>query len=259
MEPLNYHQLYYFYKIAEHGSIAGASKEVLISSPALSVQLKELEESLGTPLFVRSGKKMELTEKGRTAFHYARDIFRLGSELCLSLKDEQKEVKIGCLNSVPKKVADDLVIHFIEKGQKVNVKEGELADLLKQQNNFELDFILSNVLPVKEHTAHKLLLSEEVMMVGHPKFKNVERPPLVLSSSCPHHIQENFEVVARVADRANEIDLAIKGVGLILTPFSSVKHLIEEGLLVIWKKTQFREEIWLISHSSSFSQTLTLS
>jgi hypothetical protein len=57
--PLNYNQLYYFYKIAELGSIAEASKSVLISSPALSMQLKELEEGLGTALFDRVGQVLE--------------------------------------------------------------------------------------------------------------------------------------------------------------------------------------------------------
>jgi LysR family transcriptional activator of nhaA len=66
MEWLNYHHLLYFWTVVRSGTIARAAAELRVSSPAISSQLRQLEESLGEKLFVRVGRKLELTETGRT-------------------------------------------------------------------------------------------------------------------------------------------------------------------------------------------------
>ncbi len=81
MRWLNYHHLLYFWTVARTGSIVAASRELYLSQPAISTQIKNLEGVLGTPLFVRNGRGLELTESGRKAFAYADQIFRLGAEL----------------------------------------------------------------------------------------------------------------------------------------------------------------------------------
>ena len=81
MSWLNYHHLYYFWTVARAGSIAAACQELYLSAPAVSNQLKTLETSLGTPLFLRTPRGLQLTDAGRTAFDYADKIFRLGREL----------------------------------------------------------------------------------------------------------------------------------------------------------------------------------
>ena len=65
MEWLNYHHLYYFCAVVRTGSISKASQELRVSSPAISMQLRSLEDSLGEKLLVRSGRRLVLTEMGR--------------------------------------------------------------------------------------------------------------------------------------------------------------------------------------------------
>lgn len=81
MAWLNYHHLYYFWTVARTGSIASASRELFLSPPAISNQLKALQASLETTLLRRTSRGLELTEAGRTAYDYADRIFRLGQEL----------------------------------------------------------------------------------------------------------------------------------------------------------------------------------
>ena len=78
---LNYHHLLYFWTVARTGSIVAASKELFLSQPAISSQIKSLEAVLGTALFARSGRGRVLTPAGERAFAYADQIFRLGREL----------------------------------------------------------------------------------------------------------------------------------------------------------------------------------
>ena len=85
MIPFNYHHLYYFYVIAKAGSIAKACETLLLSQPAISTQLKQLEKSLGSPLFERRKQRLFLTEQGRFVLDYAESIFEMGQELLGSL------------------------------------------------------------------------------------------------------------------------------------------------------------------------------
>ena len=56
MDWINYHHLLYFYTIAREGSIAKACKQLHLTQPTISAQLRALEESLGEQLFLRSGR-----------------------------------------------------------------------------------------------------------------------------------------------------------------------------------------------------------
>ncbi len=87
MEWLNYHHLYYFWTVARTGSVARASDELRLSAPAISNQIRNLEESLGEKLFERSGLRLVLTDMGRLSMRYADEIFSLGREFRDTLKD----------------------------------------------------------------------------------------------------------------------------------------------------------------------------
>lgn len=273
MVPLNYNQLYYFHQIAEHGSISTASKVLLISSPALSMQLKELEESLGVALFDRVGKKLILTEAGAIVFEYAKDIFKLGFELRDTIGDrknsrERNRIEIGCQDTIPKAVADELLTFLIQsKKCKVVLKEGNREDLIRLQNDYKLDLILTNSVPSVDNSfiyESKLLMKESLVILGHPKFKGAKgkinelaKIPFILptyESSLRQKLESYFidnklllDVVAEVEDKATEIDLALKGLGLIIVMKNTVPHLIEKKALVeLHAIKDIQEEIWMI-------------
>jgi LysR family transcriptional activator of nhaA len=273
MVPLNYNQLYYFSKIAEQGSIALASKQVLISSPALSMQLKELEESLGTQLFDRVGKKLILTEAGSIVVEYARDIFKLGFELRDTIGDrksdkERIKIEIGCQDTLPKGIADELLVFLIKnKNCRVVMREGSREELIRLQNDYKLDIILTNSVPAVDNSfiyESKLLLKESLIVLGHPKFKDLKgklteigKAPFILptyDSSLRQKLESYFQannldldVVAEVQDKATEIDLALKGLGLVIVMKNSVaEHLKRKTLVELHAIKNIQEEIYMI-------------
>jgi LysR family transcriptional activator of nhaA len=81
MPFLNYHHLRYFRLIARDLNLTRAAKKLNLSAPALSLQLKQLEESLGHQLFERRRAGLVLTEAGRLTLDYAETIGRAGDEL----------------------------------------------------------------------------------------------------------------------------------------------------------------------------------
>ncbi|KRE89328.1 transcriptional regulator [Frateuria sp. Soil773] len=62
----------YFLAVAEHGGFTRAAAALYVSQPALSQQIRQLEASLGTPLFDRSGRATRLTDAGEAYLGYAR-------------------------------------------------------------------------------------------------------------------------------------------------------------------------------------------
>lgn len=73
---ITFRQLEVFEVVARLLSYTRASKELHLSQPAVSMQIKQLEDSTGMPLFEKIGRKIYLTEAGREMYHYCRTIAR---------------------------------------------------------------------------------------------------------------------------------------------------------------------------------------
>ncbi len=151
MAWLNYHHLLYFWTVARAGTIAAASKELHLSQPTISTQLKTLEESLGQKLFQRQGRKLVLTDVGQTTFRYADEIFRLGKELQKALETgsspgAELRFAVGVADVIPKLVAQRLLEPAFEKVPNLQLQchEGPLPQLLGQLALHELDVVLSD-------------------------------------------------------------------------------------------------------------------
>ena len=92
----NFHQLRIFYTVARKGSFSRAGEELFISQPAVSVQVKALEESFGLPLIDRSGRALHLTEAGRVVFDHAQRLFNTSDDMLEAIEDI-KGLKAGRL------------------------------------------------------------------------------------------------------------------------------------------------------------------
>ncbi len=71
---LTLRQLQVFEAVARHRSYTRAARELHLTQPAVSMQIKQLEEALGLPLFEQIGKRIYLTDAGREMDHYGRMI-----------------------------------------------------------------------------------------------------------------------------------------------------------------------------------------
>lgn len=74
MLRVTFRQLSVFEAVARHSSFSRAAGELHLSQPAVSMQIKQLEENVGCALFEQVGKKIYLTEAGHELYHYARVI-----------------------------------------------------------------------------------------------------------------------------------------------------------------------------------------
>ena len=106
MNWLNYHHLLYFWTAAREGSITKACKQLHLTQPTVSGQIRELEKSLKTRLFERSGRSIKLTEAGQMVYRYADEIFTLGRELQDAVSGHpvglSLRVVVGVADTLPK-------------------------------------------------------------------------------------------------------------------------------------------------------------
>jgi DNA-binding transcriptional LysR family regulator len=102
IETLASEQLRTFVTIAETGSYTEAAERLFRSQPALSLQMKRLEEQLDTKLFRRNGRVSRLTETGRVLHTYAKRILDLNEEALarLSLSEAEGTVRVGVLEEI---------------------------------------------------------------------------------------------------------------------------------------------------------------
>lgn len=96
MLHLTLRQLQVFEKVASHLNYSRAAKELYLSQPAVSMQIKQLEGNIGLPLFEQMGKKIFLTEAGRELLHYSRSIAQQLAEM-EAVFDEMKGLGQGKL------------------------------------------------------------------------------------------------------------------------------------------------------------------
>jgi LysR family transcriptional activator of nhaA len=150
MEWLNYHHLFYFWTVARCGSIARASEELRLAQPTISNQLKTLEGSLGVKLLERQGRRLVLTDVGRTVLRYAEDIFRTGQELQRAVKGlptgQRQRLVVGAVDVIPKRLAAALLDPVVDAFPEMTLvcREGPLAQLLPALAVHELDVVLAD-------------------------------------------------------------------------------------------------------------------
>jgi LysR family transcriptional activator of nhaA len=184
MDWLNYHHLYYFWRIAREGSLSRAADRLGLSHSTVSTQLKSLEQFLGGELFDRRGRRLVLTPLGEEAASYADEIFRLGGELVEAARGRSSQrklaLRVGVVGDLPKTVAYAFLRPAIQLGAfgPVIVRQSSLEGLLEQLAGARLHFVLSDT-PPPESGAHRvfahLLGESEILLYGAPSLARVHR------------------------------------------------------------------------------------
>jgi DNA-binding transcriptional LysR family regulator len=124
MLHLTLRQLQVFEAAATKLNFSVAAKQLYLSQPAVSMQIKQLEESIGLPLFEQMGKKIFLTEAGRELFHYSRNITQQLGEM-EAVFDEMKGLGHGKLTISVVNTANyftpQLLARFCQRYPSINV------------------------------------------------------------------------------------------------------------------------------------------
>src|SRR5438477_6623222 len=166
-------QLRYFDALARHGHFGRAAQACAISQPALSMQIKELEEALGGVLLERSARQVSLTRFGEDIARRVRDILRSVDELgdfARASRDRLAgRLRIGMIPTIAPyllpKVIENLARMHPELD--IHVRETLTPKLIKEVVEGRLDMAIV-ALPVSEPWFPKLALFRENFLLAGP-------------------------------------------------------------------------------------------
>ncbi len=280
---LNYHHLRYFRAIAKEGSLTAAARALNLSQSSLSIQLRQLEESLGQPLFRRENKSLVLTEAGRIALDYSETIFETGDEMIDVLRNQgagrRAILRVGAVATLSRNFQSGLLRPLVGRPDvELVLRSGNLRDLLAMLKAHLLDVVLSN-LPVQrdaETPWHTRLLDEQPVSLvelasrereGFRFPEDLANTPMVLPGH-DSNLRVAFDllmermgvrpvIAAEVDDMALLRLLASEGAGLALVPPVVVRRELENGLLVERHRIpEIRETFHAITISRRFPNPL---
>lgn len=174
---INYESYKIFYYVAMEESISKAATKLLISQPAVTWQIKSLEEQLNVTLFVRTKKGVSLTEEGKVLFEYVKkgvENFTNGENMLTNIKNlDYGTISIGASTTVSKHVLMPHLERFHEKYPNIEIRivNALTENLIKDLRNGNLDMLVLN-LPMAETKDLKIqkVINVQDIFVGNKKY-----------------------------------------------------------------------------------------
>ncbi|MBX3598227.1 MAG: hydrogen peroxide-inducible genes activator [Rhizobiaceae bacterium] len=184
MASISMKHLRYFEALARHKHFGRAAEDCSVTQPALSVQIKELEETLGAQLVERGTRRIRLTKLGEQFALRARGILRAVDELGELARAANGplsgRLRLGVIPTVAPyllpRIISELSSHF--SGLDLQPRETVTQKLIKDLHAGQLDAAIV-ALPVSEPALNKVLLFQEEFVLVRPAedaMKPVPRP-----------------------------------------------------------------------------------
>jgi LysR family transcriptional activator of nhaA len=273
---MNYRHLYYFWVVAKEGSVTRAAERLGLAIQTVSTQLSLLDQSIGKQMFSQQGRRLVLTEAGRTALGYADQIFMLGEQMQEVLEEADSgkvRLTVGISDSLPKLTAFRLLeaTMKLELPVKLVCYEDQFDALLADLALHKLDVVLTDramrsgtTLRVFSH----LVGQSETIVAGSPALAERYREgfpaslngaPFLLptrNNSLRGRIDEWFElhnvrpdVVGEFEDNALLNTFGRSGAGLFFAPSVLADEVQAQfGAVTVGMVPQVREQFYAISN-----------
>lgn len=167
-------QLQVFAAVARHLSHSRASEELYLTQPAVSMQIKQLERSIGLPLFEQMGKQIHLTDAGREMLRYSRSISQQLEEM-EAVFSEMKGLERGRLNISAVSTANyfmpQLLAKFIQLHPQIQVSlhVANSDAVLKQLTDNVADFAIMGQPPEGADMRSESFMQNPLVVIAAPK------------------------------------------------------------------------------------------
>lgn len=182
---LNLYQLTTFVTVISEGSMTAAADKLFLTQPAVSQQIRNLEEELGVELLVRGVRQIKATPQGEILYEHSRKILHHVQQAEIAIKSMGAELKgdvfMGTLNSLGLHLMSPIISRLLrhnpdlmvkvdyQKGEELiqNFKAGKVDVLILPETNKEFHFEMD------DNVESKFLNKEEMWLVGSGKDSNV--------------------------------------------------------------------------------------
>ncbi|HYN77405.1 MAG TPA: LysR family transcriptional regulator [Lamprocystis sp. (in: g-proteobacteria)] len=230
-------QLRVFEAVARHLSYTRAGQELHLSQPAVSMQVRQLEDDLGLPLFEKLGKRTELTEAGREVYTYSRSIshsLRELQEVMQSLKGVSRgQINIAVASTVnyfaPRLLA---VFHHRYPGISPRLDVTNRETLVRLLEGNSVDIVLMGLPPTEVEVDSEAFMDNPLVVIAPPGHPLVGTPHIPL----PRLADETFVMREPGSGTRQAMERFFKEHGVLIrhgmqmTRNEAVKQAVRSGL-----------------------------
>lgn len=219
-----FHQLKIYSEVVGQNSITKAAKNLNMTQPALSIQLKNFSSLFEFQLFERKGRSIKVTDYGLQIFQTAHELLEKATHMNY-LTEAFRNLEVGSLRiasvSTGKYIIPYIVADFLEHYPKVdlNIQVANKEDVVSRLKEEDLDFALVSVIPNSVLVNEEVLFNNELFLVGNtPEFD--PKKPLIY--------REKGSATRQAMDRYFQDSSARKTFEL--TSNEAVKQAVKAGL-----------------------------
>ena len=240
---MNFQQLKTFCTVLSEGSMTAAAEKLFLTQPAVSQQIRNLEEELNVDLLVRGSRQAKATTQGQILYDYAKRIIAMNEQAQVAIQTVGEAIhgtlRIGTLNSLGLYIISPVVGLFLKHNTQLNIKL-DYNDGLSLINLFQKNQLDVIIIPdardeyqmALENADKKLLMKDEMWLVGTGKDLDIpsdiemneinKKPVVCLSEKFP-----NFQrtLNAKLDDSKCHIQPVFE-----TTNVGTIKRVIESGL-----------------------------
>ena len=259
-----------FIKAAETGNFTKTAEELGYSQGTVTLQIKQLEDELGVPLFNRTGKRIELSEKGREFMNYAYSIVKTEAE-ARSAMEEKSEIKgmltVGMIESVASFYYKEIIEQFVKTypEAKLIVKIATTVELMDMLKKGMLDVIVIYDRQVQsDNWECPVKIKEPLLFFAgnsngfsgkHVQLAELSRENFILTEKgCTYRKVIDDYIEARdidlnwnldIGDTMAIIDFVSKDIGISLLPEYCISEFLEKGSISEIYVDDFEAELYL--------------
>lgn len=234
---VTFRQLRLLEAVARNSSFTRASEELHLTQPAVSTQIKQLEQEVGMPLFEQMGKKIYLTEAGKEVYAFSRTIAQQFRDI-ESVLDDMKGVKRGNLSlsvtSTCKYFAPYLLAEFVKShtGVQVHLEVTNRETLVAELQENIPDMAIMGTPPEHMELTAQAFMQNPLVIIARPDH------PLAKVSRIPlsRLVEENFILRERGSGTRNAVERFFEQHGVKLNTSmemsrnEAIKHAVMAGL-----------------------------
>jgi LysR family transcriptional regulator, transcriptional activator of the cysJI operon len=224
MAHLENFRLKVFRAVAEHLNFRKAAEQLFLSQPAVTLQVKALENDLGTRLFDRTGGKITLTQQGSLLLDYARKLASMAAEaereLGCSGGSVSGELVLGASTTIAQYVLPRLLVAFQNEYPKIHfsLRSGNTSDVVRCLTNGKVALGLIEG-PARERGVRtEPFMEDELVLITPPNF---DSDHLVRSQ----FLAANLLMREQGSGSRHVVEMALEKAGFKLKDFKKVMEL----------------------------------
>ena len=227
-----------FYYVAKTGSVSLAASKMGRNQPAISHQIKCLENEFGVTLFNRSAGKMELTAEGKEIFDKSLSLFEIVKRMKAEINENKYkingQISIATTHAVIFYYLAEYVVNFKKNYADVNfiLTGGGFDFILDQVESSEVDFGIAYIKTVPDSNLFYKLFSSVPMLVTPKKgpFSINEKPKLEQLSELPFILFPNYSTLVQSIKELFIKNSLYIDIILELNNFDTIKKYVELGM-----------------------------